>query len=42
MVLIGSLLAVLNYFVAAMIDVFGIDDVPPPLAESGDAAAAKS
>jgi TRAP-type C4-dicarboxylate transport system permease small subunit len=40
MVLIGSALAVLNYFVAAMIDVFGLADVPPPLDESRNAAAA--
>jgi TRAP-type C4-dicarboxylate transport system permease small subunit len=41
MVLIGSALAVLNYFVAAMIDVCGLDDVPPPLVGDGDAAAHK-
>jgi TRAP-type C4-dicarboxylate transport system permease small subunit len=28
-ILLGSGLAVLNYAVAAMIDVFGVDDVPP-------------
>jgi TRAP-type C4-dicarboxylate transport system permease small subunit len=41
MVLIGSALAILNYFVAAMIDVCGLDDVPPPLLKVDDATATR-
>ena len=33
MVLIGSALAVINYFVAAMIDVVGLGEAPAPLAD---------
>lgn len=36
MVLFGSLLAVVNYFVAAMIDVFGLDDVAPRDLDGGE------
>jgi TRAP-type C4-dicarboxylate transport system permease small subunit len=36
MILIGSALAILNYVVAALIDVLGLDDVPP-LFESDNA-----
>jgi TRAP-type C4-dicarboxylate transport system permease small subunit len=38
MILIGCALAILNYFVAAMIDVFGLDDHAPTLALDGAAA----
>jgi TRAP-type C4-dicarboxylate transport system permease small subunit len=34
-VLFGSALAVLNYVVAALIDVFGLEDVQPPALEAG-------
>ena len=35
MILFGCALAILNYVVAALIDVFGLEDVPPP-AVGGD------
>jgi TRAP-type C4-dicarboxylate transport system permease small subunit len=38
-ILLGSALAIVNYVVAAMIDVFGLEEVGPPLDE---ASAAKS
>ena len=40
-ILLGSALAILNYAVAAMIDVFGLDEVAPPIA-SDDAASTKA
>jgi hypothetical protein len=40
-ILLGGALAILNYAVAAMIDVFGLDEVAPPIA-SGDAASTKA
>jgi hypothetical protein len=40
-ILLGSALAILNYAVAAMIDVVGLDDVAPPIT-SDDAASPKA
>jgi TRAP-type C4-dicarboxylate transport system permease small subunit len=38
MVLIGCAVAILNYFVVALIDVVGLDDVPPPIVGGEPAA----
>jgi hypothetical protein len=40
-ILLGSALAILNYAVAAMIDVVGLDEVAPPTT-SDDAASTKA
>jgi TRAP-type C4-dicarboxylate transport system permease small subunit len=37
-ILLGSALAILNYAVAALIDVFGLDDVAPPVTSDDTAA----
>ena len=38
MILTGCTVAILNYFVVALIDVLGLDDVPPPIVGSEPAA----